>query len=601
MTLHTKQEETIMKKMICRIMSLVVAVACVLPAAALDSEPSADTPAPAVVSTADELLEAIGAAEDGDTISLSQTITPWGNTNIGTTEKHLNLVRAEAFSGPMFSCTTGEITFENLSIDGGNANFKIISSICPELHLKDVYICNSGDSAVSVTQGDLIIENCRFENNTAQSGGHIWLMAGVTAEIKGTSFVGGSGGAIWNTADLYIEDCLFTGNSADGGGGAIHTVRGRCEVVGSTITGNSTSGFGGGGGIYNRGTLALSDTEIYGNTSTLCGADIFSYGSLDISASSDDLNEIYQVEGRTPLGFYTDITDARFNGEDNVTTLQPLPISSEDGVVALIFAFEDDMSASSGNVPEEPQEVEEPQETQEDGGGDQDAQPEVPAEQQEPENEPSGPVVPEPSTYTPAPAWSYTSSPDDGDDQEPEPEQEPEQEPEPPVLICGGAALDTSNRAYLAGYGDGVIGEDDLITRAQIAQIIYRLLTEESREVLETSENSFEDVPALAWYNLPVSTIARAGIVVGYGGSFHPGGYLTRAQLITIMARFITPVEGESSFTDISGHWAETFIRTAEAVGWLDGGSDFRPDEYVTRGEVVNFINHVFDLCEKAG
>lgn len=204
-------------------------------------------------------------------------------------------------------------------------------------------------------------------------------------------------------------------------------------------------------------------------------------------------------------------------------------------------------------------------------------------------------MTPGPSTYTPTPSRSDTPPSDDGDDQE----AETTPEPEPPVLICGGAALDTSNRAYLAGYGDGVIGEDDLITRAQIAQVIYRLLTEESRKALETTENSFEDVPASAWYNLPVSTIARAGIVVGYGDTFHPEGYLTRAQLITIMARFVAPVERESSFADISGHWAEAFVSTAKAAGWLDGGGDLRPDEYVTRGEVVSFINHAFDLCEK--
>ena len=159
--------------------------------------------------------------------------------------------------------------------------------------------------------------------------------------------------------------------------------------------------------------------------------------------------------------------------------------------------------------------------------------------------------------------------------------------------------LDTSNSAYLAGYGNGVIGEDDLITRAQIAQVIYRLLTEESRKALDTTENSFEDVSASAWYNLPVSTIAHAGIVVGYGDNFHPEDYLTRAQIITILARFIAPVERKSSFKDISGHWAEAFVSTAEAAGWLYGGGNLGPDEYVTRGEVVSFINHAFDLCEK--
>lgn len=87
--------------------------------------------------------------------------------------------------------------------------------------------------------------------------------------------------------------------------------------------------------------------------------------------------------------------------------------------------------------------------------------------------------------------------------------------------------------------------------------------------------------------------------MIGYDNALHPEGYITRAQIITIMARFVAPVERRSSFADISGHWAEAFVSTAEATGWLDGGGNLWPDECVTRGEVVGFINHAFDLCEK--
>ena len=181
----------------------------------------------------------------------------------------------------------------------------------------------------------------------------------------------------------------------------------------------------------------------------------------------------------------------------------------------------------------------------------------------------------------------------------PEPADNPEPvatvEPEPPALICGGAVLDPSNRAYLNGYGDGVIGEDDPITRAQIAQLFYRLLTEESRAALSGAESKFDDAPASAWYHPAVSAIASAGVVIGCGDGFHPNEYLTRAQLITIMARFIEPMEHESGFADISGHWAENYIKTAEAAGWITADGDLRPDEYVTRGETVTFINTVLD------
>lgn len=62
------------------------------------------------------------------------------------------------------------------------------------------------------------------------------------------------------------------------------------------------------------------------------------------------------AEGRTPLGYYIDIADARFDGETNVTEFLPLPINIENGAVALIFVFEDDITAQDDEGQEEPQE-----------------------------------------------------------------------------------------------------------------------------------------------------------------------------------------------------------------------------------------------------
>lgn len=633
-----------MKKLICWALALAMVVAYALPVAAVDAEPGEGTPAPTVVNTAAELMEAIEEAEDGDTIYIGDAIKFLGDITIGTEEKHINLTCHESFRhGYLFSCSTdAAITVQNITIDGNGIQATAISSHANELYLKNVCIRNHRAGALNVQEGKLIIEDCRFEDNTSGAGSHLFLQRSTTAVISGTSFVRGSayascGGAISSYADVVIENCLFTENRSYDGGGAICILGGKCEVKATTIANNETlnigSSGGDGGGIYNSGTLILSNTQIYGNTAQQCGADIFSKGTLNIFVTSDNLAEIYQEENRMPLGFYTDFTDTRFNGETNVTELRPLPISKENGdVAALIFIFEDDISAQDNEDMEGPQEPEEPQEpdSEDDQSGDDEPSEEDPATPQEqepgepqnpqgpddgedrsgdkelPEEEstapsqeqqekPNGPATADSSPHKPAPGGSYTPPSDGGNNQE----LEMIPESELPALICGGAVLDTSNRAYLVGYGDGVIGEDDPITRAQIAQIIYRLLSEESREALETTKNSFEDVPASAWYNLPISTIARAGIVVGYGDSFHPQDYLTRAQLITILARFIAPVDRESSFADIPGHWAEASVSTAEAAGWLDGSGDLRPDEYVMRGEVVSFINHVFDLCEK--
>lgn len=608
-----------MKKLICWLLALTLTATCTLPVRAMDIEQTEGDLAPApAVTTLEELLEAIEDAEDGDTILIGETISVRESANIGNPEKRLTLIRSEDIADRNIFYCVAPATLENLIIDGNGGSERLIW-IYADVTLSGLTIRNSNGGGIYI-QGDTVtIDGCSFEDNTALSGAHLDAFAGAIVSITDTTFVRGTasngwGGAIDNRTNMTISGCTFMDNSASEGGGAIYTAAGSCTIRNSTITRNTALSKNG-GGIFNAELLELIDTKIYGNTASLNGADVFSNGNLNISVADNDLNELYQIVGRNPLGFYIDDADARFDGTTNITERKELPISVESAVSALIFVFEDDIHVQEPE-PEDPDTGNgQEDETPATGQGQETAQPsepEAPQEQdqtrdpaQEQESQSEQPSEPrEPPAKVP-PSHTHSSShtrpSKDSDTSEPNvsPEQPQETGQASTVLSCGGATLDTSARAFLAGYGDGVIGEDDLITRAQIAQIIYRLLTDESREALQTTENSFDDVSADAWYNLAVSTIARAGIVIGCGdGGFHPEGYITRAQLITIMARFIAPVEQESSYVDVSGHWAENFIGTAEDAGWLAGSGALHPDEHITRREVVEFINHVFDLCE---
>lgn len=130
-----------------------------------------------------------------------------------------------------------------------------------------------------------------------------------------------------------------------------------------------------------------------------------------------------------------------------------------------------------------------------------------------------------------------------------------------------------------------------------MAQIIYRLLTDESRKLLCCEESGFADVLVGAWYNEAVSAIAKAGVVQGCDRRYNPDGLLTRAELITILTRFSDVKNGASSFTDIGVHWAEQYINAATSMGWISDGDLFFPDRPATRGETVALLNHIFELC----
>ena len=152
--------------------------------------------------------------------------------------------------------------------------------------------------------------------------------------------------------------------------------------------------------------------------------------------------------------------------------------------------------------------------------------------------------------------------------------------------------------AYIIGYEDGTIRANNSITRAEVATIFFRLLTDESRDQYWSETNSYSDVSADEWYNNAVSTLSNAGIITGYpDGTFRPDASITRAELATIAAKFDDLESGICRLTDIGGHWAEQYIVSAYSKGWVDGYPDgtYRPDNSITRAEVVTLVNHVLE------
>ena len=153
--------------------------------------------------------------------------------------------------------------------------------------------------------------------------------------------------------------------------------------------------------------------------------------------------------------------------------------------------------------------------------------------------------------------------------------------------------------AYVVGYSDSTVRPSANISRAEVATIFFRLLKSDIRDGNLTADNEFSDVSDGQWHNKAVSTMAKLGIVKGRRADrFDPDASITRAEFAAICARFNTkPVENSSSFSDISGHWAENEIERAAAFGWISGYPDgtFRPDARITRAEAMTMINRV--LC----
>lgn len=244
------------------------------------------------VSTWDDLLAAVIASQEGDVIEVMDEITipsgialnPSGRITIkrGTADASLRIA--------WNSDTSVKNTFENIDFDGGE-----ISSLNTMIELNSsadftncsVKNCFTNSSAVTISNGEASFNGCTFSQNKGNSGSHI---------------------GIQTNSKVTIQNCTFTGGQSGNIGGAIHMVLDNCdvEITGSTITGNSASTVG--GGIYNRGTLVVTSSKIYGNTAEK-GADIYSAVPMTIETQVTDLEAIYADENISVHGWLTETNE----------------------------------------------------------------------------------------------------------------------------------------------------------------------------------------------------------------------------------------------------------------------------------------------------
>ena len=172
----------------------------------------------------------------------------------------------------------------------------------------------------------------------------------------------------------------------------------------------------------------------------------------------------------------------------------------------------------------------------------------------------------------------------------------------PTVVIPDDDALGlntTDHFAYIVGYGNGEVRPQNNITRAEVATIFFRLLTDDVRDENLTKTNRYSDVAATAWYNTAVSTLSSMGIITGYpDGTFRPNAAITRAEFAAIAARFDHDGDKTAAkFSDIATHWAKDEISIAYNNGWITGYPDgtFGPQRDITRAETMTLVNRVLN------
>jgi len=117
-------------------------------------------------------------------------------------------------------------------------------------------------------------------------------------------------------------------------------------------------------------------------------------------------------------------------------------------------------------------------------------------------------------------------------------------------------------------------------------------MSDESRAEFWTQENNFPDVTPDDWFNNAVSTVTAAGLMEGLyiGGvrHFNPHGVLSRAEIATIISRFVDMDHvaiPAANFSDVPAtHWARGAIHLVTELGWMEGsGPIFNPNAPIPR------------------
>lgn len=99
----------------------------------------------------------------------------------------------------------------------------------------------------------------------------------------------------------------------------------------------------------------------------------------------------------------------------------------------------------------------------------------------------------------------------------------------------------------LSGYGNGLFGPHDTVTRAQVATILWRVAGEPAADA-----EDFSDVDYSQWYGAAVEWAPETGVVSGYGqtNAFGPEDPVTREQLAVMLANHATKVESLDASSD---------------------------------------------------
>ena len=156
-------------------------------------------------------------------------------------------------------------------------------------------------------------------------------------------------------------------------------------------------------------------------------------------------------------------------------------------------------------------------------------------------------------------------------------------------------AQEAFHGAYLQGFPDGSIRPEKQVTRAELAEILYRMISPDARQEL-TAESAFRDVGRNHWAYEAVRTMAGLRLMLGDGnGNFRPDDGVTGEELSVILERVRAQESGKEALAALSSGWAAQEVTFEAGNGWVMGlhGAVFSKEQALSRAELAEILNRI--------